>query len=74
MNVQYIAPKCLYTASDWGNDRVYNLCDGTMTNIPWGAPDWASWMSLAVVGGLLIAIMSAAAFAAIRAATRKWYN
>lgn len=43
--------QCIRTMSDWGQDTVHNICNGSQTVIQWGTMDYAGW----VVGGSLLA-------------------
>ncbi len=51
-NVQ-ITKDCLVTMSHWGKDIVTNVCNGTVTEVPWGI---INLITFVVLGGLIILI------------------
>jgi len=41
---------CIEKANHFGLTRVYNICNGNVTDVPWGAWDW----TLVIAGSALL--------------------
>lgn len=48
-----IASECLKNTMNFGETTVRNICDGTVSVVPWGGVDWA----FAVLIGALISTL-----------------
>lgn len=48
--------ECLRSISDFGSTRIQNICDGTMTVVPWGTADWAGAIFLMALGLFIIIV------------------
>lgn len=47
---------CLQSATDFGKTTVHNICNGAISEVPWGSADWA--VALGLVGfGIFIVIL-----------------
>lgn len=52
------AAQCLKTMTGFGQDIVYNICNGTQQVVPWGALDWALgiFVFMVLIGAILCII------------------
>lgn len=60
-NVQ-ITQNCIVTMVHWGKDVITNVCNGTVTEVPWGIMNYANYtilglailVAMAMIVGLVI--------------------
>lgn len=61
--------QCLRTISHWGYDKVYNICNGSDTVLPWGLMDYLGLVGIGIailVGLAFVAFLAGFALMVIR--------
>jgi len=53
-NVQ-ITPHCIITMVHWGKDIITNVCNGTVTEVPWGIINYINYS----LGGFVVLVIVA---------------
>lgn len=49
--------KCLKEATYFGKTVVYNICNGKVSEVPWGTVDWAAAIVLTTFGALICLVI-----------------
>ena len=62
INLNQNAAQCLHSASYFGKEVIYNICNNTNTEIPWGGGDWALLVFLLALGTGIIILLFATVF------------
>lgn len=57
---------CLRTTTDIGRQVVHNICNGTVSEVPWGSADWALGLAFIALAIVVLAMFSAMAISIIR--------
>ncbi len=65
-----IVPECLKTMTGWGDNTVYNVCNGKIQVVPWGTLDWTTYLFIT----LILAVMALGLIAAVTAAILNAFN
>ena len=40
INLNHNAAECIHSATKFGEDVYYNICNGSVNHIPWGGVNW----------------------------------
>lgn len=51
--------ECIRTAAHWGLTRTHNICSGAVSDVPWGALDYAGAILIGGFAAFAVAIMLA---------------
>lgn len=54
ITVNQNAAQCIKEVSYFGSTVYHNICNGTMTNVPWGGADWFGAIVLCSLGAALV--------------------
>ncbi len=54
-NIQ-ITQDCIVTMVHWGKDIITNVCNGTVTEVPWGIINYVNY-SLGGFAGLVVVVL-----------------
>ena len=58
-NVNFNHADCLRTVADFGKNTVHNICNGNLTEVPWGSADWALAVFLLALGASFTVLLGA---------------
>jgi hypothetical protein len=56
--------KCLQETTDWGVSHIHNVCNGSVTDVPWGSMNYLGAVA-AIAGCLLAALVFGSLFTMI---------
>jgi hypothetical protein len=59
---------CLRSVTDFGKTTVHNICNGSISEVPWGSVDWAIAVVLGAFGAIIILAFVALAISTLREA------
>lgn len=61
---------CLRSVSDFGKTTVHNICNGSISEVPWGSADWA--LTIGIIGlGVFFVFVFGTTFIAISYLARR---